>query len=179
MNEFWLAIENYNGIYEISSFGRVRSLPRYRSNGKAKYLQPLKILKPQIDGCGYYQVFLYKNGKSKKYKIHQLVATHFIINKNNYTVINHIDGNKLNNKIDNLEWCIYSYNNKHAYKKKLKVPCYKEIQQYDKNNNFIKLWNGSREIERNLKINNSNIIQCCKGKRKTAGNYIWKYKRGN
>lgn len=166
MNEKWHNIIDYENMYQISNYGNVKSL----KNNK------IKILKPQIDGCGYYQVFLYKNKKAKKYKVHQLVAKYFVSNEENLKVVNHKDGNKLNNNANNLEWCTHSYNNKHAYDNKLKTPCFKIIYQYSKNNKFIKVWNGALEIERCLKINNSNIIQCCKNKRKTAGGYIWKYK---
>lgn len=166
MNEIWHKIDDYEDLYEVSNFGNIKSFHK----GK------IKLLKPQMDGWGYLHVFLYKNKKAKIYKVHKLVAKYFIPNKNNFNVINHKDGNKLNNHIDNLEWCTSSYNNTHAYKSKLKRPCFKEIIQYDKNNNYLKLWNGALEVERCLEINNSNIIQCCKKRRKTAGGYIWKYK---
>lgn len=122
--------------------------------------------------------------------MHRLVAIAFISNPNNYPIINHIDGNKKNNKVDNLEWCTNQYNLKEAYRlglikiskeairkggearaKKLA----KKICQYDLQGNFIKVWSSAHEVQRKLKINNANIIQNCKGKRNNAGGYIWKY----
>ena len=108
MEEIWKETE-YPG-YFISNLGRLKG----RSN---------KILKLRISKPGYYIETIYPNGRHDKCKcliIHRLVAQAFIPNPNNYPVINHIDGNKLNNNVKNLEWCTYSYNEKHAYDNGLK-----------------------------------------------------------
>lgn len=118
--EIWKAIIGYEGFYEISNKGRVRSLDRtvyFRNNkGKRKYIG--KIIKPKYRN-GYQFVNLYKNKHCKTCSVHRLVALHFIPNPNNYELINHKDGIKSNNKVENLEWCDYAYNYKHAIENRL------------------------------------------------------------
>lgn len=106
MREIWQCIKSYNKKYQISNLGRVK-------NRK-------KILKICNNGKGYLYISLSKNNKRKNFLIHRLVANAFIINKENKPCINHIDGNKQNNKVDNLEWITYSENHKHAFKIGLK-----------------------------------------------------------
>lgn len=110
MNELWKETEIKG--YFISNKGRIKG-------------RTGKILKQQIGKTGYYIISIYpngRNGKCKCLKIHRLVAEAFIPNLNNYPIINHIDGNKLNNNVENLEWCSYSYNTKHAYDNGLSKP---------------------------------------------------------
>ena len=103
--ERWEYVHGYDNSYQISSYGRVKSL----KFSKEKYL------KPKQNRGGYLEVLLYKNNKGKLYRIHRLVAEAFIQNTYNYPEVNHKDGNKLNNCVSNLEWCTSSENNKHAY----------------------------------------------------------------
>ncbi len=114
--EIWLPIINYNGLYEISSFERVRGLDR-RVVRKNKGFLKIKgrILRPAISSSGYLSVSLSKNSRGLTHNIHRLMAEHFIDNPNNYKCVNHLDGNKLNNNIPNLEWCTYSQNSIHAH----------------------------------------------------------------
>lgn len=105
--EVWASIKGYEGLYEVSNFGNVRSL----KFGKIKYL------KPANNGFGYYHVILCKNGIKKDYKVHRLVANAFIENPNNLPQINHIDENKTNNKASNLEWCDNQYNKRYSQAK--------------------------------------------------------------
>ena len=98
--EIWKDILGYEGLYQVSNYGRVRSL-KY---GKEK------ILKQQINTDGYLHIDLYKNKKRKNYNVHRLVTIAFLENPNNYPQVNHKDENKQNNHIDNLEWCDYKYN---------------------------------------------------------------------
>ena len=123
--EIWKEIEGYEGYYLISTFGRVKSQSRKIYNdgikGKNKfYISKEKIINGRIDQNGYLRVALCKNNKQQDYSIHRLVATAFIENLENKPCINHKDGNKLNNNLDNLEWCTYSENLRHAYKLGLK-----------------------------------------------------------
>lgn len=161
--EIWKPIKDYIN-YEISNFGKVKSL--YKNI----------ILNPEIRR-GYYAVQLYKNSKAKHFQIHRLVAIHFIKNPNNLKYVNHKDENKLNNNVNNLEWCTASYNINYgtcierAIKKK-SIPVY----QYDKNGNYLNYYSSIMDAERKTGIYNNNIVKCCKGERKTAGGYIWKYK---
>jgi len=107
--EVWKDIKNYEGLYEVSNFGNVRSL-KY---GKIKYLKPAK------NKGGYYFVILCKNGKTKNFRIHRLVANAFIENPNNYPQINHKDEDKTNNKASNLEWCNNQYNKRFSNAKQV------------------------------------------------------------
>lgn len=188
--EIWKDIKGYEGKYQISNLGRIKSLSRFINNCKENSLigfySKERIIKQSISKTGYYVCTLFKNGKGRTFKVHRLVAEAFIDNPNELPIINHRDGNKLNNSLDNLEWCDYSHNNKEAYKQGLKennlkwlIECNKKkrkrINQYDREGNFIKQWESIHEAEKKLKIYHINIIKVCKGERFTAGGYIWKY----
>lgn len=168
MVEEWKDIEGLKGRYQVSNFGNVKSL----NYNRKKYE---RILKPKKKRKGYLHVHI--GGKSRS--VHRLVANAFIENTNNFPCVNHKDGNKKNNNVNNLEWCSYSQNIKHAYKMGLKIATSnhlkRKILQYDKNMNFIKEWGCTMDIQRALGTNHSNISKCCKGKQKTAGGYIWRY----
>jgi hypothetical protein len=114
MTEKWKAIRGYEGMYEISNQGRVRSLSRYRENHRAVQHVPEIILKEYIGRWGYALVKLCSNGKAKEMKVHRLVAEAFL-NTPEKDQVNHKDGNKLNNSVENLEWCTGSENMQHAY----------------------------------------------------------------
>lgn len=117
MEEIWKDISEYEGYYQVSNLGNVRSLPRivrYKNSGLRKY--PGKLLSSEMMKDNYQRVVLMKNGVKTKFRIHRLVATAFIPNVNNKPFINHIDGNKSNNVVNNLEWCTASENIIHADK---------------------------------------------------------------
>ena len=162
----WKPIVGYENKYLISNTGEVYSI---KSN---------KQLKKEIRR-GYYSIQLYKDKVYKHFSIHRLVAIHFINNPKGLLYVNHKDENKLNNHILNLEWCTASYNTNYGTsiarsteKKEI------SINQFDKHNKFIANYKSFMEAERKTNIPNGNIVKCCKGKRKTAGNYIWKYAQG-
>lgn len=163
-SELWKDIPNYPG-YKISNFGRVKN----KNN---------LILKPILSREGYYFVRPTNGDKRKNIYIHRLVAKEFIDNPNNLEVVNHKDGNKKNNNVNNLEWCTYSYNTIHSYKTNIRKKATKIIYQYDLDNNFIKEWNSIDEASKYLKINRGNIGSCCNKRRNTAGKYKWKFKEG-
>lgn len=120
LNEEWKDIEDYKGLYKVSNYGRIKSLKRIsydKIRDKTRQISE-KILKQSIASPGYYIVNLTKDSKQRVYRIHRLVAEAFIPNPNNYPVINHIDGNKNNNIINNLEWCTYKHNSNEAIKKR-------------------------------------------------------------
>lgn len=118
MEEIWKDIPKYEKLYQVSNYGRVKSLKRVVSCNcrnqyktfKISYTKKEKILKGRKDKDGYLEVNLCKNGKHSNYKIHRLVALLFINNTNNYDQVNHKDENKLNNNVNNLEWCNAKYN---------------------------------------------------------------------
>jgi hypothetical protein len=159
--EIWKDIKGYENKYQISNFGRVKSLNYLRTKKE-------KLLKVHSDKNGYLVLNLSKDGKSKCVKVHRLVAEMFIENPHNYTQVNHKDENKKNNNVNNLEWCTIKYNNlygTHIEKLKKRILCVELNKTYE---SIIK---ASKE----LNINNSDICACCKGKLKTAGGYRWKY----
>lgn len=129
MEEEWRPVKGYEGLYEVSNMGRVKSLHRSQ----------IIILKQHVDHSGYMHVCLNKDGTPNTKRVHRLVAIAFIQNPNNYEIVNHKDGNKKNNTVDNLEWCTQSYNIKHAYhnslmnrnKQKKIVILYKRYGKYD------------------------------------------------
>lgn len=172
MEEIWKDIEGYEGLYQVSNMGRVKSV---RKN---------IILKNSIARNGYKRVHLYKNKKGKHFQIHRLVANAFIPNPDNLPQVNHKDENKLNNCADNLEWCTPEYNYNYGTinirksqkqlndKNKSKI-----LLQYTKDGCFIKEWKSTMDVQRNLGFANSNISKCCRGKYAYAYGYLWKYKK--
>jgi hypothetical protein len=182
--EVFRDVLGYEGLYQVSNYGRVKSLERknifYCGLRKEHLERPTeeKILNYNKSNRGYLQVCLTKDGKSKTYTVHRLVAKAFLPNLKNKKQVNHIDGNKENNSIDNLEWVTSSENNKHAFITGLNKPHnMRKVNQYDLQGNFIKQWNSITDFlkENNLNLKNSNITTCCKGKRKNAYGFIWKY----
>ena len=165
MEEIWKDIEGYEGLYQVSNLGRVKSLRRNI------------ILRQGITRNGYEIVNLYKN-KSKYFLIHRLVANVFIPNPNNYPIVNHKDENKLNNCVDNLEWCTQKYNINYGTGIARRARSQSKIVlQYSLDGTFIKEWKSMMDIQRNLGFNQSHISECCRNIRKTAYGYIWKYKK--
>ena len=116
--EIWKDIKGYEGLYQVSNLGRVKALDRYKINNGGKHLVKEHIMKPNTHGtCDYHRVGLIDNNGTRKYHtIHKLVATAFIENNNNHKEINHKDGNKQNNSVENLEWVTPSENILHAYR---------------------------------------------------------------
>lgn len=186
MQEIWKDIEGYEGLYQVSNLGNIKSLKRKTWNGYIFVQKEDLILKPGLNAKKYLYVSLSKDNKTHTYRVHRLVAQTFIPNPENKPQVNHIDGNKSNNNVDNLEWCTNSENQIHAFKLGLKPsfigsknPNCKKINQYDLDGNFIKQWNSFYDIKRILNIDRSLIWRCCIGKFKQVHGYIWKYSDKN
>lgn len=177
MQEIWKDIVGYEGLYQVSSNGVIRSL-NYRGTSKEK------ILKPRLSSSGYYQVTLFKNGERKDFNVHRLVAMAFIPNPENKGCVDHINGIKVDNRAENLRWATYKENlnfplaKKHLSESRINNPkLSKAILQIDKvTGKIINEFPSIMEVKRQLEIDESNISSCCKGKLKTSGGYIWKYK---
>lgn len=175
MIEIWKEIKDYP-TYRVSNLGRVKAT-KYYSNIHKKYYDRELILKEKTNKFGYKFVGLSnKNGRKNK-SIHRIVAETFIENPNNYNEVNHIDGNKTNNHIDNLEWCTRRDNILHAYmlglKKGNSKAKYKVIQSL--NGKTIKIWNNISEIKATLGLDYSSLYQCCNNKRKSCNGFQWQY----
>lgn len=187
MIEEWRDIEGYEGLYQVSNLGRVKSLERIIedvNNGRI-YTKKEKILKSAKDTHGYYTVCLCKNSKLRTISIHRLVALHFIPNDNptEKTQVNHKDEDKTNNRVDNLEWCTQVYNLRYGTAiarraiKQRNGSLSKKVLQMDLNGNVIATYPSLKEIERQMGYCITPIVNCCNGKPKynTAYNYKWKY----
>lgn len=172
--EIWRDIKDFEGLYQVSNLGRVRSF-NYRQTGQTK------VLKLSKDKFGYLQVSLFKNGKLKTFRVHRLVAEAFIPNLLGEPQVNHIDEDKQNNHVSNLEWCDSKYNNNYGThnqrisEKTTNGKLSKPVLQYTKTGELVKEWPSIMEAGRNG-FNQGHVWSCCNVKRKSHKGYIWKYK---
>ena|SRR5699024_1779494 len=185
--EVWKDVVGYEGYYQVSNFGRVKRVGRSITgkNGVTRYWKG-RILTQTTNPDGYPMCILSKNGKTNLFGVHRLVAIAFIANPDELPVTNHIDEDKKNNHIDNLEWCTVAYNNTHGNR----------IKDMKKSKGFIERHKRSRKTVEKLTLNGelverfsslkdayksspeyskSGISHCCTGRLKTYKGYIWKY----
>lgn len=162
--EEWITIERSSN-YEISNYGEIRNK---NTN---------KILKPTLLS-GYLAISLIINNKKVLPKIHRLVAENFLECPVETYIVNHKDGNKTNNRLDNLEWVSRSENAKHAFRLGLNKGRKIKVSQYTLDNVFIREYDSPTDVENETGILRTNVLKACKGKRKTVGGYIWKYVDG-
>ena len=167
MVEIWKDVKGYEGFYQVSNFGRVRSLHFNHTN-------QCRILKPQTMNKGYQRVELGFCGKSKKYLIHVLVAQAFIPNYSEKLDVNHKDENPSNNKVSNLECLSRKENALYSINKHPERQHRKSIIQMDLKGNVITVWESILRASKELKIDRSSISQCLKGVYTHAGGYRWK-----
>lgn len=176
MENYWKPIIGYSEFYRINRNGDIFS--NYSN----------KIIKPQKNGNGYLKVVLVNKSGKKKFFIHRLVSETFLDNPFNLPCINHKNGKKDDNRVENLEWCTYSDNQKHSMKVLKNIPflfpkylgenhhAVKQINQKD-GDCIIATYYGCGEAFRKTGINPHNIHSVLIGKRKTAGGYFWEYKK--
>ena len=168
MDEVWKPVKGYEGLYEVSNMGRVKSLERTVWDNRGCYRTvPEKILRGRKNNCDYLQVHLYRDGKAKWHSIHRLVAQAFLENPQNLPEVNHIDEVRDNNIASNLEWCSRLYNIEYSQGK--------AVIGINKVSGLILEFPSSCEASRVTGINQSHITQCCKGRLNSAGGFLWFY----
>lgn len=180
MNEVWKDVVGYEGLYQVSNFGNVKSLHYARRNIE-------RNLVPKCNNSGRLWVELFFGGKKKCMLIHRLVAMAFLPNPDGLPQVNHKDENPKNNCVENLEWCTCEYNNAYyrerhpnVAKERRSTQKYvrridKRIYQFDNDGKLVKEWPNSRTIALETNMSDWSISECCRGKRKTAYGYIWRY----
>lgn len=177
--EEWRDIKGYEGIYQVSNIGRVKSLKRIirRKDGRIKTIREI-ILKNNIHKSGYLEVNLNLNGTFKTVKVHRLVAEAFIPNYNNYKEINHKDEDKSNNNVNNLEWCTSSYNANYGTRNvRSALLRMKGIVQYTSDGVFVKEHTSLTSAGEYVNGNAQGVFLCANNKIKRYKGYIWKYKK--
>lgn len=171
MDEIFRDIEGYEGLYQISNFGRVKSLERTADNGYCIRTVPERILKQTKNGFGYFFVGLHKGGKVKNVFVHRLVASAFIPNPQGLPQVNHKDECKTNNTVENLEWCDIQYNCNYGTRIKRIVDKQSKSVLCVELNKVFK----SAEEARYLGFKPGSIWMCCNGKYNTHKGYHWQY----
>lgn len=182
-DEIWRPVIGYEGRYEVSNLGRVRSLPKLVEGYRGSFVTKTRILKASPDGKGYLMVWLYMNKIRHTFKVARLVAQAFIPNTENKPQIDHINAVKTDNRAENLRWVTDKENchNPITYKRNAESKRgilnhkSKRVFQYSLDGEFIKEWGCVMEVERTLGFNHSHISQCCTGKRDLAYGYLWQY----
>lgn len=181
MEEIWKDIAGYEGLYQVSNLGRVKSLERKTYDTVRKYTRKIeeRILKLRLGTPKYYSVILTQKGIQKIFRVHVLVATAFIPNPNNYPVVNHKNGIKTDNRSENLEWCTYKHNSQEALRLGLTKSSIQNLKRWNgcfgyKHNKskavkqidivtmeIISTYGSCKEAERETGINASSIGNCC------------------
>ena len=184
--EKWISVKGFEGLYEVSNLGRIKSLTKIVWNGKGYYTKKESFIKPSVNKGGYLHTRLCKNGKLSSFTVHRLVAESFVSNDEGKPQVNHIDGDKENNAICNLEWCTNYENYKHAVEnglkdmKKVSIESVKKsrrgVSQIDISSGLVIFeFKSIMDAQRAAGVPNSHIVRVCKGKLNTAGGYKWRY----
>lgn len=183
MEEIWKDVIGFEGLYQVSNFGRVRSLDRRAriGYGKTRFVKG-KYLTPCACTNGYLSIPLHNGSENKKvFLMHRLVAMHFIPNSDNLPEVNHKDEDITNNRADNLEWCTSKYNanygarNRKVLETKFARGLINPVNQYTKDGKFVRRWESMADAGREYGVDISAIIRVCRGKQHTSMGYVWEY----
>lgn len=189
MEEIWKPVKNFENLYEISNLGRVKSHHKYGGLDN-------RIMKQKINRYGYSCVKLSNRGHTRHVQVHRLVAETFLENPNDFPMINHKDENKLNNHVENLEWCNAQYNNTYGHRLEKAFPKAWEKWSYTergrahmskvgkargkrcasfKDGKMLKEFASAAEAARYYNIKKTHVVYCCEGKSKARSGMQWKY----
>ncbi len=189
IQEVWRPVKDYEGIYEVSNLGKVKSIDRvieYNSGLCKSRNQKGTYTYLAVGRNGYHSASLWKNNKEMRFSVHRLVAQAFIENPENKKQVNHKDGNKINNHVSNLEWMTASENGKHRFSELGHVPPAlgrtgelsgrsKKVNQYSLDGSYINTFDSARIATMHLGKNTTVINTCCRGGLKTAYGFKWEY----
>lgn len=182
-NEIWKNVVGYEDFYQVSNFGRIKSLINRRGKrGNVNYSGPIQyvdtIMSPKMFKGGYMQIGLRESGIKKFFCMHRLVAIAFIPNPENKPEVNHINGTRHDNRGENLEWCTTKENSFHRINVLKNDPNLKPVSQYKKDGTLIQSFNSIIEASKVTNVSHNTISGCVLGNkhRKTAGGFIWKTK---
>ena len=173
MEEIWKDIAGFEGLYQVSNLGNVRSLRKsWASNG-----EKFHIMRPSINRGYAYLSLRDLNGGDTSFPVHRLVALAFIPNPEGFKCVNHKDENKLNNNVDNLEWCTLAYNFNYGTARARQGISYgKPVEQLTVDGLVIASYCSAEVASKLTGMDSSSIHKCCRGKRQSAGGYCWRYK---
>ena len=177
MSEEWRDVVGYEGLYQVSSEGRVKSLERtfIDNSGRKRYVKE-RILKPGADRGGYLRIDLCASGKRKMFSVHRLVCEAFHDNPENKLDVNHINENKTDNRACNLEWSTRRENINHGTRNERVAKAQsKPVGQYTLDGDLVKVWPSVIEAQRQTGFGKGNISLAANGKFKQAYGFIWKY----
>ena len=177
MSEEWGDVVGYEGLYQVSDQGRVKSLERKVSHWRGgERIQKERILKPDVSQDGYLRVGLYAGGKRKWFRVHRLVCEAFHDNPDNKSDVNHINEDKADNRAVNLEWCTAKENNNHGTRNERSAKNRsKSVGQYTLDGDLVKVWQSTNEVERQTGFSHGYICKSANGKYKQAYGFIWRY----
>lgn len=187
MEDKWYQVPGYEGLYEFSMPNKIKSLERtigHRFGGQRKYKGCMVV--PLKDGHGYLRVIIAKDGVKRYFSLHRMIAMIFIPNPENKPCVNHINGNVLDNSIENLEWVTHSENNQHAFDIGLRKapwagktgklnPSSIRVSQFSLDGELIRIFDSFADIKRDIGFSTQYIRNVCRGKLEKANGFKWKY----
>ena len=177
MKEKWKPVPGFEGLYEASTEGRIRSVDRIiKMYNGGEWVRKGAVRRTTLNHSGYLRLSLCKEGIQYPFTVHRLIAKTWLENPENLPEVNHKNENKIDNRVSNLEWCDRGYNIHYGtFGDRVSVSNSRPVTQYTLEGDRLMTFYGSREAERRLGITNQSINLCCLGRRQQAGGFRWKY----